>query len=58
MNYSGPLSSPDQMSVMMQFTRYSAPTVEATAASAILSKYSNIGVAIKSVVSKDDVEIA
>jgi hypothetical protein len=32
--------------------------VEATAASAILSKYSNIGVARKSVVSKDDVEIA
>jgi hypothetical protein len=43
MNYSGPLNSPDGMTVIMQFTRYSAPTVEATAASAILSKYSNVG---------------
>jgi hypothetical protein len=49
MNYSGPLSSPDGMMVVMQFTRYSAPTLEATAASAILSKYSNVG-ARKSIV--------
>ena len=55
MNFTGPISSPDQMSIMMQFTRYSAPTIEATAASAILSKYSNVGqIARKSIVSRDD----
>ena len=46
------------MSVMMQFTRYTAPTVEATAASAILSKYSNVGAAArKSIVSREDGDI-
>lgn len=59
MNFSGPIGSPDQMAVMMQFTRYSAPTVEATAASAILSKYSNVGqMARRSVAVKEDLEMS
>ena len=55
MNFSGPISSPDQMSVMMQFTRYTVPHVEATSAAAILSRHSNLGqLARKSIVTKDD----